>query len=134
MRRFPRLMFVLIPVLIFACMSFAADKGHKGSRILQYEIQAKDFTSLLAGHPESIKMESGVVVLEPGKSAGKHSTKSYEEIVIVLEGQGKLICSDGSQLEIMQGKAAYSPPGTEHDVKNTGKGVLRYIFVASDTR
>lgn len=133
MRRFPRSIFIIITALILACIAFAADHN-QGPRILKYDVNAKDYVPLLSGPPDSIKMKSGYVILEPGKKVGKHSTESNEEIVIVLEGQGNLLCSDGSKLEIMPGKAVYSPPNTEHDVVNTGKGMLRYIYVVSNAK
>jgi mannose-6-phosphate isomerase-like protein (cupin superfamily)/catechol 2,3-dioxygenase-like lactoylglutathione lyase family enzyme len=90
------------------------------------------YQELLTGPPESVRMRSGLVVLAPGKSVGKHNTEDHEEIVIVLEGRGQMMLGDGTRLDITPDSPAYSPPATEHDVINTGSGVLRYIYVVSN--
>ena len=79
-------------------------------------------------------MLSGVVVLAPGKSVGKHSTKEYEEIVIILEGEGTMLINGGKPLPLKAGWAAYGPPQTEHDVVNTGTGTLKYIYIVAKTK
>ena len=42
-----------------------------------------------------------------------------------------MLLSNGARVDISRQSAAYSPPGTEHDVVNTGDEVLRYIYVVS---
>ena len=86
---------------------------------------------LLRGAPDNIEMKSGLVVLAPGKSVGKHSTQDHEEMVVVLSGRGQMVMGNGSKIDISPEAAAYSPPGTEHDVINTGSEVLRYVYVVS---
>ena len=78
-------------------------------------------------------MRSGLVVLSPGSSVGVHSTEDFEELVIVLEGQGKMQMVEGDSLAIRVGVAVYCPPQTEHDVVNTGTGPLRYVYVVAKT-
>ena len=39
----------------------------------------------------SVKMKSGVVVLEPGEEVGSHNTNSKEELIIVLEGREQAV-------------------------------------------
>jgi mannose-6-phosphate isomerase-like protein (cupin superfamily) len=87
---------------------------------------------LLAGPPETVTMKSGYVVLEPGRSVGRHSTEHHEEMLVVLEGQGEMVFHDGSKLRIRGGTALYCPPQTEHDVVNTGNEDLRYVYVVAD--
>ncbi|HUN87354.1 MAG TPA: cupin domain-containing protein [Terriglobales bacterium] len=89
------------------------------------------YQELVSGPPGSAGMKSGLVVLAPGKSVGKHSTGDHEEMVIVLEGRGQMVLADGRRVDISPQSAAYSPPGTEHDVINTGTGLLRYVYVVS---
>jgi len=86
---------------------------------------------ILSGPPETVTMKSGYVVLEPGRSVGKHSTEHHEELLVVLEGQGEMIFHDGSKLEIKARTALYCPPETEHNVTNTGSGTLRYVYVVA---
>lgn len=45
-----------------------------------------------------------------------------------------MVLTDGTKLDITPDSPAYSPPGTEHDVINTGSAVLRYIYVVSNAR
>ena len=87
-----------------------------------------EYQRLLAGEPQTSGMRSGRVYLQPGKSCGSHSTKQYEEILVFLRGQGELSIGEEKCLDIGQGKVAYIPPNTAHDVKNTGSGPLVYIY------
>jgi len=79
-------------------------------------------------------MESGLVVLAPNHSVGKHSTKAHEELLIVLEGEGEMLFANGSKLPVKANSAVYCPPQTEHDVKNTGTSTLRYVYVVADAK
>jgi len=76
-------------------------------------------------------MRSGLVVLAPQKSVGSHSTGQNEEILIVLEGKGEMLFSDGHSLPVQASHAVYCPPHTVHDVKNTGPVELRYVYVVA---
>jgi len=89
---------------------------------------------ILTGPPETVTMKSGYVVLEPGRSVGKHSTGHHEEVLIVLEGQGEMVFHDGSKLELKTRSALYCPPETEHDVWNTSAGTLRYVYVVANAQ
>ena len=40
-----------------------------------------------------------------------------------------MVLANGSKIDISPEAAAYSPPGTEHDVINTGAAVVRYVYV-----
>lgn len=92
---------------------------------------AQPFFPILAGPPDTASMESGLVTLDPGKSVGVHSTKGYEELLVPLAGEGEIRIPGKHAIPIKSGCAAYSPPGTEHDVVNTGKTALTYIFVVA---
>jgi mannose-6-phosphate isomerase-like protein (cupin superfamily) len=86
---------------------------------------------LLGGPPETMTMRSGLVVLEPGKSDGTHTTDSYEEVLVVLEGEGKMVITGGPELTLKTNTMAYCPPQTEHNVTNTGTGPLRYVYIVA---
>lgn len=102
-------------------------------KTMRLDASGKDYLPLLQGPPETVTMHSGLVVLAPGKSVGRHSTKGYEEIVIVLEGRGEMRFFTGRAAVLLEsGMAAYCPPQTEHDVFNTGTGTLRYVYVVAD--
>jgi mannose-6-phosphate isomerase-like protein (cupin superfamily) len=68
---------------------------------------------------------------DPGPSVGRHNTAHHEEELIILEGQGEMLFSDGLKLEVKAPMALYCPPETERDVQNTGKGPLRYVYVVA---
>ncbi len=98
---------------------------------IQLDPAATEYLRVLGGPPESVTMRSGYVVLQPGNSVGKHSTEAFEEMVIVLDGEGEMILEDGTVLPLKPYAVAYCPPATEHDVRNTGSGPLRYIYVVA---
>ena len=102
--------------------------------MIPLESSGKDVTSILAGPPESVKMKSGLVVLAPAKSVGKHSTEQNEELLIVFKGQGEMSFKDGSKLPVKANSALYCPPETEHNVTNTRTGFLRYVYVVSNAK
>jgi quercetin dioxygenase-like cupin family protein len=92
---------------------------------------AKDYVRVLGGPPTTHSMRSGCMVLDPGKSVGKHSTGGYEEVVVVFEGRGKMTITGGPELILGRGSVAYCPPQTEHNVTNTGSRRLRYLYVVA---
>lgn len=100
-------------------------------KVIRPNIEGKDYCRILGGPPESIVMRSGMVLLQPNKTVGKHNTEVYEELVIVLKGLGEMMLSDGKKLEMKEGNLLYCPPDTEHDVKNTGSLPLQYIYVVA---
>jgi mannose-6-phosphate isomerase-like protein (cupin superfamily) len=131
---------VLLVVLVMSLsINLASVFGQESAakpqpKVIRVEAQGKEYIQLLGGPPESVVMRSGAVTLQPGKTVGKHNTEAYEELVIVQEGEGAMILADGKQLEMKVGNVLYCPPSTEHDVKNTGSTVLRYIYVVAKTR
>ena len=100
-------------------------------RRITLDISTTDYLPILGGPPDSVTMRSGLVVLEPAQSVGRHSTGSFEEMVIVLEGEGEMILFEGPKLRLSRHTVAYCPPETEHDVRNCGEGTMRYIYVVA---
>jgi mannose-6-phosphate isomerase-like protein (cupin superfamily) len=98
---------------------------------VKLDMSATDYFPILGGPPESMTMRSGLVVLGPAQSVGRHSTEGFEEMIIVLEGEGELLIDDGSILRLGTRTVAYCPPETEHDVRNCGIRTLRYIYVVA---
>lgn len=76
----------------------------------------------------ALSCRSGCVVLKEGESIGEHNTENAEEILIILEGKGGLFMDRYRQLDFEKDAALYIPPHTIHDVGNTGRGLLKYIF------
>ena len=67
-------------------------------------------------------MKSGLLVLAPGKSVGKHSTQDHEEMVVVLSGHGQMVLANGNKIDIGTEVAAYSLPGTEQNMTSSTPG------------
>jgi len=101
---------------------------------VELDISGTEYVRILGGPPESATMRSGFVVLLPSQSVGKHSTDAFEEMVVVLEGEGEMLFGDGSVLRLDQHVVIYCPPDTEHDVRNTGGRPLRYIYMVARAR
>jgi len=128
---------VLILLLCFISASLVvfAESEQKSPepKAIPLDPNVQEYMRILGGPPETVEMHAGMVVLEPGKSVGTHNSKSYEEILICLEGKGKMVITDGPELPVNGNSAVYCPPRTEHNVWNTGKGKLRYIYVVANT-
>lgn len=103
-------------------------------RVIRLDAAQAEYLPILEGPPETVSMRSGVVTLAPGNSVGVHSTKGFEELVIVLQGHGEVQIADQDPLEVEAGTAAYCPPETVHNVVNTGTDLLRYVFVVAQAK
>jgi len=123
---------VLLSCSIFLIPAKSQEKPRP--KVVELDSRGKDYLQVLAGPPESVTMKSGLEVLAPNKSVGKHSTGQHEELLIVLEGQGEMSFKDGSKLDVKANHALYCPPETEHNVTNTGRSVLRYVYVVASTK
>jgi quercetin dioxygenase-like cupin family protein len=77
------------------------------------------------------RMRSGMVTLKAGEECGRHSTEDYEELLIILEGQGEADLEGHGAFPLAAGRVAYIPPGTFHNVHHRGDGVLRYVYVVA---
>ena len=100
-------------------------------RAFSLDAKGASYFPILTGPPGTMTMRSGLVTLAPGKSVGRHTTAGNEEILVVLEGRGEFRITGGPILPVVGGGALYCPPGREHDVFNTGEGILRYVFVVA---
>ena len=100
-------------------------------RDFSLDAKGASYFPILTGPPGTMTMRSGLVTLAPGKSVGRHTTAGNEEILVVLEGRGEFRITGGPILPVVGGGALYCPPGREHDVFNTGEGILRYVFVVA---
>ncbi len=77
------------------------------------------------------RMRAGMVTLGPGEDCGRHCTEEYEELLVILEGRGEAEHEGYGPLALAAGQVAYIPPGTFHNVRNRGDGVLRYVYVVA---
>lgn len=121
---------VILALSLFSSLC-AEDNGPPRPKLITLDLDTKEYARVLSGPPETVTMRSGLVVLAPGKSVGRHSTKSYEEVLVVLEGTGKMDIAGGSLLELRAGTVAYCPPRTEHNVTCTGSRKLKYLYIVA---
>ena len=89
-----------------------------------------DYFEIL-GKADAISLRSGFVTLLSGREVGWHNTEKYEELLIVLNGYGKLLAKGYPDADIVSGQVAYNPPETQHNVVNTGTEPLRYIYIVA---
>jgi quercetin dioxygenase-like cupin family protein len=125
---------ITLAFVLLGCISFArpgAAPGPPTAKIISHDVAGKGYLQLLSGPPETVTMRSGRVILNPGKSIGKHSTGVNEEILVILEGQGEMQTAGGTTLQLNKSVIAYCPPNTEHDVLNTGTSILRYVYIVA---
>ena len=107
--------------------------ANPATKVVKLDAQGKGHLAILSGPPETATMRSGLVVLEPGKSVGRHSTGANEELLVVLEGTGEFRL-EAETLPLAGGTALYCPSGRSHDVFNTGTTPLHYVYVTASTR
>ena len=92
---------------------------------------SEKYQRLLNKDSGSFGIKSGHVILKPGENIGEHTTAEREELIIVLKGSGEAIVDRETILKIESNSVLYIPPKTKHDIKNTGSGILEYIFITS---
>jgi mannose-6-phosphate isomerase-like protein (cupin superfamily) len=98
-------------------------------RKINADARGEKYLRLLGGPPETVTLRSGKVTLQPGETVGEHSTDDYEEMIIVLEGEGTFLYGDSGSLGFDANSVMYCPPHTTHNIRNTGATPLQYIYV-----
>jgi mannose-6-phosphate isomerase-like protein (cupin superfamily) len=89
---------------------------------------------LLNGVPQTAGMRSGFVRLKPGATVGWHTTGKNEEALVILHGQGEALI-DGQEMQLFVAPAfVYIPPATRHNVLNSGKEPLEYVYVVAPAK
>jgi len=126
------LVIIFFSANLFPFASEEKEKTVLKPKLISLDPGAKEYMRILGGPPETVTMRSGLVVLEPGTSVGKHNTKNYEEVLVVLEGGGEMMITDGPTLKLKAGSIAYCPPRTEHDVTCTGSAALKYVYIVAN--
>jgi mannose-6-phosphate isomerase-like protein (cupin superfamily) len=87
-----------------------------------------EYQRLVEPGRQSCGMKSGRVYLDPGQACGQHSTDEREEVLVFMAGHGDLQIGQDHPLPVGQGKVAYIPPRTLHNVVNSGTVPLVYVF------
>ncbi|HKM67218.1 MAG TPA: cupin domain-containing protein [Candidatus Acidoferrum sp.] len=86
---------------------------------------------LLKGAPQTSGMRGGSVKLKPGESVGWHSTNQSEEALVILHGNGAANIEGQPDVPLQEKMLAYIPPGTRHNVTNTGTQLLEYVWIVA---
>jgi mannose-6-phosphate isomerase-like protein (cupin superfamily) len=76
-------------------------------------------------------MRSGFVRLTPGKTVGWHTTGKNEESLVILRGRGEARLEGQTTRAFVAPAFVYIPPATRHDVANTGRELLEYVYVVA---
>ncbi len=76
---------------------------------------------------------SGHVILQNRQNIGEHNTGDAEEIIIVLNGKGVLSIDGKDVITFEKETAIYIPPYTLHDIKNTHRKPLHYVYITCCT-
>ena len=87
--------------------------------------------ALLKGAPQTAGMRSGFVRLKPGATVGWHTTGQHEESLVILHGQGEALIDGQAKQTFTAPAFAYIPPLTRHNVQNTGREPLEYVYVVA---
>lgn len=82
--------------------------------------------------PVSKKIKLGVVMLKKNQDVGEHITADSEEVLIILSGKGIAVV-EGKEYEIQQGDFIFIPENKKHNIINTEKDDLRYVYVVAPT-
>jgi len=112
----------------------AEPSGVPEPKVVLLEPGDKTHLPILGGPPETASMRSGLVTLAPGKAVGAHDTEKNEEFLVPLEGSGELRIAGRAPIAIHPGLVTYAPAHTKHDVVNTGRTPLRYIYVVAKAK
>jgi mannose-6-phosphate isomerase-like protein (cupin superfamily) len=100
-------------------------------KVVLLESGERTHLTLLGGPPETASMYSGLVTLLPGQAVGAHDTEENEELLVPLAGAGELRIEGRAPIAIRPGLVTYAPAHTKHDIANTGKASLRYIYIVA---
>ena len=79
-------------------------------------------------------MRSGFVRLLPGATVGWHTTGKNEEALVILHGQGEALIEGQAAQAFVAPMLVYIPPATRHNVANTGKEPLEYVYVVAPAK
>jgi len=84
------------------------------------------FRTIFGAEPTPPEFTAGVTDLAPGGWLAHHRHEPAE-LYYVLLGEGALTI-DGEQYTVTPGTAAYIPGDSEHGIRNTGTGPLRFFY------
>lgn len=80
--------------------------------------------------PDSVPDASstlGEVVINPGKGHDRHEHPDADEILYVVEGEGRQTVGEGPEFTVRAGDAVWIPKGTLHSTFNAGWRPMRLV-------
>jgi mannose-6-phosphate isomerase-like protein (cupin superfamily) len=100
----------------------------KNAKVLKLDSSGK-YQRLFSKDSGASCIKSGHVRLQAGEAVGDHSTEQREEMLVILKGMGEAVIDGTNIVKIDDNSVVYIPPCTRHDIRNTGKDILEYIFI-----
>jgi mannose-6-phosphate isomerase-like protein (cupin superfamily) len=95
-------------------------KGYIGDIEEQTEAN-RDFRRVIYTGP---RMQLVLMALEPGEDIGEEIHRGTDQYFCVEDGKG-VAWIDGREIRIENDMAIFVPAGTRHNIKNTGKKLLK---------
>ena len=89
------------------------------------------FLRLIGDSKKLRGLRSGYVILKPKESVGEHNTGPSEEVIFIIDGSGLFSYGKKICIKVKKGSFIYVPPQMPHNVSNTGKALLKYIYTAA---
>ncbi|MFZ5439212.1 MAG: cupin domain-containing protein [Myxococcota bacterium] len=83
--------------------------------------------------PKTAGLRSGRVVLAPHADMHRHSTKSNEEVLVMLQGTVRVVLG-AEPMTLSAGEVLYIPPMVEHEVHNDTDAEARYLYLVAPAR
>jgi len=87
------------------------------------------FLRLLGSKDKLSGLRAGLVTLKPKEAVGEHKTTNKEEVIIILKGSATICYGNNKKIKASQSTFVYIPPQTLHNVINSGRLMLRYVYV-----
>ncbi|RJR31160.1 cupin domain-containing protein [Candidatus Parcubacteria bacterium] len=79
---------------------------------------------------ETVNIKSGYVSLPAGQAVGSHITENREEVILIIKGQAEVVCN-GKRVSAKKGHLVYIPKESKHNVINSGRTRLEYLYLVS---
>lgn len=117
-------------VALVAAAPISSQEATKQATTRTLECAVND-CPLLQGAPQTAGMRGGLVRLKPWQAVGWHTTGADEECLVILHGSGEAQVENRKPMPISSQMMVYIPPATRHNVQNTGRELLEYVYVVA---
>jgi mannose-6-phosphate isomerase-like protein (cupin superfamily) len=120
-------------LLLVAAKAIASQTATPHPQTIPFQCAQGD-CPVLKGAPQTAGMRSGFVRLMSGATVGWHTTGKNEEALVILRGQGEALIDGHAKQPFAAPALVYIPPATRHNVANTGKEPLEYVYVVAPAK